>query len=343
MKIKSEEITDEFSKLLSKDKIQLLRTMIRIRTFEENVEKLFFNKKIPGFVHLYIGEEAIATGMMANLKIDDYITSTHRGHGHAIAKGAKMNRMMAELFGKKDGYCKGKGGSMHIADFSVGMLGANGIVGGGYSIAVGAGLSASIRKTKQVAVCFFGDGASNRGTFHESLNMASVWKLPVVFLNENNQYASTTPSKYALSVASVSNRAQGYNIPGISVDGNDVIAVYNASRYLVNRAKTGKGPSLFECKTYRIKGHFVGDPEKYRTKEEVNSWQGEKDPITRYSKYLLEKKILDQKTIDGIYDDAAKEVSEAVDFAEKSPYPEGKDAMDDLFSFSPNKYPEAVK
>ncbi len=336
-------ITDEFSKLSGKEKINLLRTMVRIRLFEKSVEKLFLNNKIPGFVHLYIGEEAIAAGMMANLEIDDYITSTHRGHGHAIAKGADMNRMMAELFGRKDGYCKGKGGSMHIADFSIGMLGANGIVGGGYNIAVGAGLSASIRKTKQAAVCFFGDGASNRGTFHEALNMAAIWKLPVVFLNENNQYASTTPSSYALSVVSVADRAQAYNIPGISVDGNDIAAVYNASRYLVNRAKKGDGPSLLECRTFRIKGHFVGDPEKYRTKEEVEHWQGDMDPITRYSKYLIEEKILDQKKIDKIYNDAEKEVAEAVDFAENSPYPEGKEAMDDLFSFSPNKYPEAVQ
>ena len=343
MSQKSDIIADEFLKITNNEKIYLLQTMIRIRIFEENVERLFFNKKIPGFVHLYIGEEAIAAGMMANLKIDDYITSTHRGHGHAIAKGADMKRMMAELFGRRDGYCKGKGGSMHIADFSVGMLGANGIVGGGYNIAVGAGLSISIRKTKQVAVCFFGDGASNRGTFHEALNMASIWKLPVVFLNENNQYASTTPSSYALSVASVADRAKAYNIPGISVDGNDVIAVYNASKYLIKRAKAGKGPSLLECKTYRIKGHFVGDPEKYRTKDEVAHWRGELDPINRYSKYLKDKQLIDQNEITKMKENAENEVAEAVDFAEKSPFPEGKEAMNDLFSFSPNKYPKAVQ
>ncbi len=342
MIIQAEEIPDEFSKLKSSKKIALLQTMIRIRTFEANAERLFFNKKIPGFLHLYIGEEAIATGMMANLEIDDYITSTHRGHGHAIAKGADMNRMMAEIFGKKDGYCNGKGGSMHIADFSIGMLGANGIVGGGYNIAVGAGVSASIRNTKQVAVCFFGDGASNRGTFHEAMNLASIWKLPVIFLNENNQYASTTPSSYALSVASVVDRAQGYNVLGISVDGNDVMAVYNAGNYLVKRARAGEGPSLFECKTYRIKGHFVGDPEKYRKKEDVSHWQGVLDPINRYKKYLLKEKILDQKKIDVISKKAEKEVEEAIDFAEKSSYPEPKEALTDLFSFSPNKYPEVV-
>ena len=249
--------------------LDFYRTMYTIRRFEENVNNLFLAGEIPGFVHLYIGEEAIATGMMANLSPKDYITSTHRGHGHTIAKGADLNRMMAEIFGKSTGYCKGKGGSMHIADFSIGMLGANGVVGGGYNLAVGAGLAAKLSGTDQVSVCFFGDGASNRGTFHEGMNMAAAWKLPVVFVCENNQWASTTPYRTTTSVENISDRAIGYGIPGVVVDGNDVFAVYEAAQAAVERARDGGGPTLLEAKTYRIKGHFVGDPEMYRTKEEV--------------------------------------------------------------------------
>ncbi len=334
---------DAFAALGKDEKIALLRTMVRIRSFETRVEELFLNQKIPGFVHLYIGEEAIATGVMANLRKSDWITSTHRGHGHAIAKGASIDRMMAELFGRKTGYCKGKGGSMHIADFSVGMLGANGVVGGGYNIAVGAGMSSMIKKTDQVAVCFFGDGASNRGTFHEALNMAAVWKLPVLFVNENNQYASTTPTSFATSCAHVADRAKGYGIEGYTVDGNDVREVYNAAAALVDGARKGKGPAILECLTYRIKGHYVGDPERYRTKEEVQKHFIEDNPITRYFAYLEKSGVIDAAGLKVLEVEAAAEVARGERFAEESPLPEKEEAFDDLFSFSPKEFPEVVK
>ncbi|MCX7026609.1 MAG: thiamine pyrophosphate-dependent dehydrogenase E1 component subunit alpha [Spirochaetes bacterium] len=343
MPYQKREFPNKFADLPKEEKIGLLRTMIRIRSFETRVEELFLNRKIPGFVHLYIGEEAIASGVMANLAKSDWITSTHRGHGHAIAKGAQINRMMAELFGKKTGYCKGKGGSMHIADFSIGMLGANGVVGGGYNIAVGAGMSSIIKKSGQVAACFFGDGASNRGTFHEALNLAAVWKLPVLFVNENNQWASTTPVSYATSVARIADRAKSYGIEGYTIDGNNVIEVYNAAAALVEAARKGKGPALLECVTYRIKGHFVGDPEKYRTREEVQKHFTENDPIKRYITYLEEKGVIDEAGVEAIEADAVREVAEGEKFAEESPYPEKEDAYNDLFSFSPNEFPEVVK
>ncbi|MFQ3620189.1 MAG: thiamine pyrophosphate-dependent dehydrogenase E1 component subunit alpha [Spirochaetales bacterium] len=321
---------------LSKEKMMdLLETMIRIRTFETRVEELFLAKRIPGFVHLYIGEEAIATGIMAHLRTTDWITSTHRGHGHAIAKGAQLNRMMAELYGKRTGYCKGKGGSMHIADFSVGMLGANGVVGGGYTIAVGAGMTAWMKKTDQVAVCFFGDGASNRGTFHEGLNMAAIWKLPVLFVNENNQYASTTPCSYGVSVSRVADRAAAYGIEGYSIDGNNLIEVYNTAYALIQRLRSGKGPILLECRTYRIKGHYVGDPEKYRTKEEVKQQIEQNDPIRRYTSFLLEQKITSSSEIDSLYKKVKEEVEKAVQYAEQDAYPAPQEALEDLFSSSP--------
>ena len=233
----------------------LYRTMVRIRLFEEKVGECFLGGELPGFVHLYIGEEAIATGLLTELNQDDYITSTHRGHGHCIAKGAQIKPMMAEIFGKSTGYCKGKGGSMHIADFSVGMLGANGVVGGGINLAVGAALAAKMKKTGQVAVTFFGDGGANRGTVHEGMNMAAIWKLPVIFVCEFNQYASTTPSSYGTSVPNLAVRAQGYGMPAATVDGNDVFAVNEAAKKALEYVRAGNGPYMLEFKTYRIKGH----------------------------------------------------------------------------------------
>ena len=274
---------------------RLYRTMVTIRFFEQTVEKHFLAGEIPGFVHLYIGEEAIATGVCANLTPDDYIASTHRGHGHSIAKGADVSRMMAEIFGKKTGYCKGKGGSMHIADFSVGMLGANGVVGGSFAIATGAALATKMLEQKRVAVAFFGDGASNRGTFHESANLASIWKLPVIFLCENNQYASTTPYRSSTSVEDIADRARGYGMPGVVVDGNDVFAVYEAAKAAVERARGGGGPSLVEAKTYRIKGHFVGDPELYRSKEEVQEIFAKTDPISQFERQVSSEGSLSEK------------------------------------------------
>ena len=244
-------------------------TMATIRAFEESVKRDFLAGEIPGFVHLYIGEEAIGTGICAALRDDDMIESTHRGHGHCIAKGADVNAMMAEIFGKKDGLCHGKGGSMHIADFKIGMLGANGVVGGGYNLATGAALASKmVLKNDRVSVVFFGDGASNRGTFHEAANVAAAWKLPVIFVNEMNCWASTTPYRTTTAVENISDRAKGYNMPGVVVNGQNVFEVYDAAVEAVARARRGEGPTFIEAKTYRIEGHFVGDPEKYRKKEE---------------------------------------------------------------------------
>ncbi len=310
--------------------LSLFRTMLKIRHFEERVERLFLDGEIPGFVHLYIGEEAIATGVCANLRKDDYITSTHRGHGHTIAKGADLKPMMAELFGRSTGYCRGKGGSMHIADFSIGMLGANGVVGGGIPLAVGAALASKVKGSDQVTVAFFSDGATNRGTFHEGLNMASIWKLPVVFVCENNQWASTASSKEMLSVKDVAQRASAYGMPGFTADGNDVLEVYRLSKEAIDRARAGDGPTLLEFKTFRIKGHFVGDPELYRTKEEVVKWM-EMEPIGRFKKYLYENGYLTKEEEEFIENSILNEIEEAVSFARSSPFPEPRDALTDLF------------
>ena len=310
--------------------LNLYKTMVRIRNFEIMAEKLFLEGELPGFIHLYIGEEAIATGIITNLKKEDFITSTHRGHGHMIAKGADINRMMAELYGRTTGYCKGKGGSMHIADFSIGVLGANGVVGGGLPIAVGAGLGVKMKKGDQVVVAFFGDGASNTGAFHESLNFASIYKLPVIFVVENNKFASTVSTKDTTSVENISDRAVGYGVPGITIDGNDVITVYETAKEIIKRAREGGGPSLLEVKTYRIKGHFVGDPELYRDKKEVEEfWLNE--PIKKFEKKLLELKILNKIEKKKIWEDSEKEIKDAVKFAKESPIPSGKDALADLF------------
>ncbi|KJS19704.1 MAG: acetoin:2,6-dichlorophenolindophenol oxidoreductase subunit alpha [Clostridiaceae bacterium BRH_c20a] len=304
--------------------------MVRIRLFEEKVEELFLSGVLPGFVHLYIGEEAIASGVCSALKKSDYITSTHRGHGHVLAKGARMDRMMAELYGKKTGYCKGKGGSMHIFDFNLGVLGANGVVGGGFPIAVGAGLSAKLKRTDEVCVCFFGDGSSNRGTFHESLNMAAAWNLPVIYVCENNRYAATTPTHTTTSVNNIADRATGYGIPGVIVDGNNVEEVYSAAKNAIERARNGEGPTLIECKTYRIKGHFVGDPERYRSKDEVKEMKA-LDPIERYIKGLFDENVCTIEEVEEIYQGIRNEVIIAIKFAEGSPNPEPEDALTDLY------------
>jgi len=311
--------------------LDFYRTMVTIRCFEEKIEEFFFAGEIPGFVHLYIGEEAIATGVIANLRRSDLIQSTHRGHGHTIAKGADLKKMMAEIFGRKTGYCKGKGGSMHIADFSVGMIGANGVVGGGYSLATGAGLAQKLQGKDDISVVFFGDGASNRGTFHEAANMASVWKLPVLFVCENNQWASTTPYRTTTSVEDISDRARGYSMPGVSVDGNDVFAVYEVSGDMIGKIRKGEGPSLLECKTYRIKGHFVGDPEKYRTKEEVKKIFTTDDPISNFEKKVLKAGIISRDELDGVAAAAASEVDSAVDYARQAPEPDPSEIYEDLY------------
>jgi pyruvate dehydrogenase E1 component alpha subunit len=307
------------------------RKMVTIRQFETLAAELFAASKIPGFIHLSIGQEASAVGVCSCLRADDYLTTTHRGHGHMIAKGADLKKMVAELFGKRTGYCKGKGGSMHIADFKLGILGANGVVGGGLPIITGAGFSIKMRKTDQVAVCFFGDGASNRGSVHEAMNMASIWKLPVIFVVENNRYASTTPQKYACSVRDISSRASAYNMPGVSVDGNNLLKVRNVAVAAVERARKGKGPSMIENKTYRIRGHFEGDPQAYRSEAEITAWKNKNDPVKRFADYLNRSKILTPELKKKVSDEIAAELENAVAFADESPLPDPAEATQDLF------------
>ena len=306
-------------------------TMFKIRRFERTVEEKFLGGEIPGFVHLYIGEEAVATGVMANLTAKDYIESTHRGHGHTIAKGADLNRMMAEIYGKKTGYCQGKGGSMHIADFSVGMLGANGVVGGGYNLAAGAALAQKMQGKKDISVVFFGDGASNRGTFHEAANMASVWKLPLLFVCEMNEYASTTPYRTATSLADIAQRAYGYDMPAVIVDGNDVFSVYEGAKKLVEHIRAGNGPAFLECKTYRVKGHFVGDPEKYRTREEVQKNIDERDPIMLFEKKVTQAGAYGQDELNAVQAKVDAMIASALKFAQESPEPAASELFSDLY------------
>jgi len=301
---------------------------VRIRTFEERVRKEFAMGNIPGFVHLYSGEEAVATGACASLRPDDYITSTHRGHGHLIAKGGKTDRMMAELYGKKTGYCKGKGGSMHLADVDIGILGANGIVGAGITIAGGAALANQMQGTDRVTLCFFSDGASNTTRFHEGINLASVWDLPVVYIIENNLYAESTSIRDTCRVANLADRAAAYGIPGKTIDGNDVLAVYEAVGEAVARARKGKGPTIVECRTYRIYGHEEGDQQTYKVKEEIEEW-AKKDPIPRFKKKLIEMNVLTEKDADKIEQEMNKEIEEAVKFAHESPYPEPEETLED--------------
>jgi pyruvate dehydrogenase E1 component alpha subunit len=310
--------------------IGMYRRMLEIRFFEEKVFELYAQNLVPGTIHLYLGEEAVAVGVCSTLRKDDYITSTHRGHGHCIAKGAELKRVMAEILGKKTGYCKGKGGSMHIADFTIGMLGATAVVGAGLPIAVGAALSIKLSKTDQVVACFFGEGASNQGTFHESLNLASLWKLPVIFICENNLYAMGTHQSRAMPIENIADRATAYGIPGQVVDGNNVLAVYEATQEAVERARKGKGPTLIECKTYRHKGHSRVDAAKYRPKEEVQEWL-DKDPIKRLKEKLLQEKALTEAEIQRIEKEVSAEIEEAVKFATESPYPAPEEALEDVY------------
>ncbi|HVP16870.1 MAG TPA: pyruvate dehydrogenase (acetyl-transferring) E1 component subunit alpha [candidate division Zixibacteria bacterium] len=317
---------------VSKEKLaEMYRKMLEIRRFEEKVFELYGQNLVPGTIHLYAGEEAVAVGVCSSLRKDDYITSTHRGHGHCIAKGAELKRTMAEILGKKTGYCKGKGGSMHIADFTVGMLGATAVVGAGLPIAVGAGLSAKLRKTDQVVACFFGEGASNQGTFHESLNLASAWSLPVIFVCENNLYAMGTRQSRIMNIQNIADRAVAYGILGVTVDGNDVLAVFEASQKAVDRARGGGGPTLIECKTYRHKGHSRADPAKYRPKEEVEQWLA-KDPLRRFKEALLQNPSLSTFELQEIENKVSADIEEAVKFALQSPYPAPEEALEDVYA-----------
>jgi len=311
--------------------IDLYRKMLEIRLFEEKVFELYGKNLVPGTIHLYAGEEAIAVGVCANLRKDDYVVSTHRGHGHCIAKGARLDKIMAEILGKKTGYCKGKGGSMHIADFSIGMLGATAVVGAGIPIATGAGLSIKLRGTDQVTAGFFGDGASNQGTFHEGVNMAAIWKLPVLFICENNLYAMGTRQTQVMLIKDIAKRAASYGIPGVSVDGNDVIAVYEAAQEAVRRGRYGDGPTLIECKTYRHKGHSRFDPAAYRPKEEVEEWL-KKDPTRRLKHLLLENGDVSDAEAKQIEKEVSEVVEAAVKFAINSPFPSPEEALEDVYA-----------
>lgn len=311
-----------------KKKIDMYKKMLKIRYFEEEAAKQI-QSGMPGFIHSYVGEEAIAVGACSAINKDDYITSTHRGHGHLIAKGAEVNKMMAELWGKITGYNKGKGGSMHIAAYELGILGANGIVGGGIPIATGAGLSIKIDKLDKVVLCFFGDGAVNQGTFHESINIAAAFKLPVIYICENNLYSVSTYQPSVRAVENIADRALGYGIPGKIVDGNDVLAVYEVTLDLVNLARTGKGPALIECKTYRWYPHFVGDKDD-RPPSEIKSWK-EKDPVKSFTEHLKSEGLLDDKRDREIKEDIKKEIEDAVFYAVNSAEPENKEALMDVY------------
>jgi TPP-dependent pyruvate/acetoin dehydrogenase alpha subunit len=310
--------------------LAMYERMALIRAFEERVAKLFADGRIPGFVHLYAGEEAVAVGVCSHLNDSDYITSTHRGHGHCIAKGVPVSEMMAELFGRSGGSCKGKGGSMHIADVSRGMLGANGIVGGGPPLAAGAALTAKVLGTGAVTVCFFGDGAAEQGTTHEAMNLAAIWKLPVLFVCENNQFAESTPVSYHCAATSIADRAASYNIPGVTVDGYDVIAVYEAAGEALARARRGDGPALIEAKTWRYFGHFEGDQVTYRTAEQSAAYR-ENDPLTTFAKQAGERSLLTQEDVDRIHQEAEREVDEAIAIADASPLPAPEETLTDVY------------
>ena len=299
----------------------LYRTMLTIRLFEQRVAREFRTGEIPGFVHMYIGEEAVAAGVCANLDDADYVTSTHRGHGHCIAKGCDLGPMMAEIYGREDGLCKGRGGSMHIADFSRGMLGANAIVGGGIALATGAGLASSVRGSGQVAVAFFGDGAANQGVLHESLNLAAIWKLPVIYVCENNGFAESTPAAYATSVPDVASRAAAYGIPGVIADGADVLEVYAAAHEAVARARAGEGPTLLEVKTYRHFGHFEGDPDRYRDDDDRRLTR-ERDAIPPLRGELLASGDATEAELEALQAEIEAAVEQAVEFARASPFPD---------------------
>ncbi len=311
--------------------LRLYRQMVLIRKFEEKLYELFLTRVMPGTMHQYNGEEAVAVGVCAHLTHKDYVTSTHRGHGHCLAKGANLNAVMAEMFAKSTGCCKGMGGSMHIADFSVGMLGANGIVAAGIPIAVGAAWRCKYKKTDQVAVSFFGDGAVNEGAFHEAVNLAAAWNLPAIFICENNLYGYSTHYKRTMRLENISDRAKGYGIPGITVDGMNVLAVYDAAGEAIARTRQGEGPTLIECKTYRYRGHSRMENPTYRTKEEVSQWK-ERDPVICFPRVLREQFSVTDAEINAIDSAVDEEIAAAVRFAEESPDPTPADCAKYIFA-----------
>jgi pyruvate dehydrogenase E1 component alpha subunit len=315
--------------------MRMLRRMMLIRRFDETVKELVQRGELVGAAHCYIGEEAVAVGACAALRDDDYITGNHRSHGHPIAKGGDVRRAMAELLGKSTGYCKGKGGSMHLADFSIGILGESGIVASALPVATGAALGAKMQGLDRVVVAFFGDGASNQGACHESMNLASIWKLPVIFLCENNQYAVTTHFKDVVAVENISDRATAYNMPGVLVDGQDAMAMYEATQAAVSRGRAGDGPSLIEAKTYRYEDHSEGLGrilrESYRDDEEVAMWRA-RDPIDIHKKLLLAQGVASQSEIDEVQADVTAAIEGALQFARESPYPEPEDLFTDMYA-----------
>jgi len=311
---------------------EVLRKMYLIRRFEEGAEDSYTRGLIHGTMHLSIGQEASAMGICMPLTVEDQITSTHRGHGHCIAKGADVKRMFAEFFGKTTGYCKGRGGSMHIADVSMGNLGANGIVAGGIPIAVGAALSAKRLKTGKVVVSFFGDGANNEGAFHEALNMASIWKLPVIFVCENNGYGMSTSTARSTAVKNIADRAAAYSMPGVIVNGNIFSEVAEASHAAIERARAGQGPTLIESKTYRYRGHSKSDRNRYRTKEEIEDWISNRDPIALFEGELKEFGVIDDSGIDAIRESVRVEIAEGIEFAKTSPSPRTSDLTDFVYT-----------
>lgn len=321
--------------------LDMFRLMQLARRFDESVIELYASGQIPGFMHLYVGEEAVAVGACAALEQGDTITSTHRGHGHCIAKGGDPRLMMAELFARANGYCKGKGGSMHIANLSLGILGANGIVGGGFPIANGAALSSRMRATGRVTACFFGDGASNEGAFHEAANLAAVWKLPVIFVCENNGYAQTTPQREHQAIADIAARAAAYGMPGRVVDGMDVLAVHGAVASAVAEARAGKGPSLVECKTYRYRGHWEGDPQPYRTAAEIAEWKG-RDCICSFGRLLLAECGVREEELSEVREQVERQMAEAIAFALSSPPPKPETVLTDVYS-PPEPSPGAIR
>ena len=322
------EITNDVQKLM-------LERMWTIRNFEEKVMEVHEAGEFVGAAHPYIGEEAVAVGVCLALKDTDYIAGNHRSHGHPLAKGGSIKKAMAELFGRVDGYCKGKGGSMHLADFSVGILGESGIVASSVPVATGAGLASKISKNNFVSVVFFGDGASNQGACHESMNLASIWKLPVIFVCENNQFAITTSYQNSVAVENVSDRAQAYNMPGILVDGQNVEAMYEATTEAVKRARNGEGPTLIEGLTYRFEEHSLGLGRvrrgEYRTSEEISKWR-ERDPIGIHSQKLIDRGVLSEEEINKIESDSKKEIEEAVEFARNSKFPEPEELFEDMWA-----------
>ena len=309
------------------------RRMVRIRVFETEAGRMAEAGKIPGALHLYVGEEAVAAGVMVHLSDDDWITSTHRGHGHLIAKGGEFDKMFAELYGRATGYCRGKGGSMHICNMALGMLGANGIVGAGPPIAVGAAFSAKFRNTDRIAVSFFGDGASNEGSFHEAANMAALYKLPVLFVCENNGYGEYTPQKNHQAIQDVADRAAGYGMPGVVVDGMDPMAVFEAADAAIARARNGDGPTLLECKTYRFFDHVGvrGMGLSYRTDEELEEWQ-KRDPIHAFEAQLAQLGVLGKDDAAAIHDAVLADVKAGIEFAEASPPPDPATLLDDVYA-----------